>query len=105
MVEFPLVNYLIAGAIRLQPQLNLVTTSRLFSIGFSILGLVSLYGFVYLLSKRRALAFLSGLIFAALPYSVFYSRVILPEPAMLGTQLASLWLFLLWLQQPSKNKS
>lgn len=104
MVEFPIVNYLVSKVIRLQPQLDLVTVSRLFSIGFSILGLVSLYGFVYLLSKRRALAFLSGFIFAALPYSVFYSRVILPEPAMLGTQLMSLWLFLLWLQQPSKNK-
>jgi len=104
MVEFPLVNYLIANVIKFQPQLELVIVSRLFSIGFSILGLVSLYAFIYLLSKRRALAFLSSLIFATLPYSVFYSRVILPEPAMLGTQLASLWLFLLWLQQPNKNK-
>ncbi len=104
MVEFPLLNYLIAQVIKFQPQLNLITVSRLFSIGFSILGLISLYGFVYLLSKRRTLAFLSGLIFATLPYSVFYSRVILPEPAMLGTQLASLWLFLLWLQQPNKNR-
>ena len=105
MVEFPLVNYLVSQVIKLQPQLDLVVVSRSFSIGFSVLGLVSLYAFVYLLSKRRALAFLSGFIFAALPYSVFYSRVILPEPAMLGTQLMSLWFFLAWLQQPSKKKS
>ncbi len=104
MVEFPLVNYLIAQTIKIHPQLDLVTTSRLFSVGFSILGLVSLYGFIYLLTRRRALSFLSGLIFATLPYSVFYSRVILPEPAMLGTQLASLWLFMLWLQQQNKKK-
>lgn len=105
MVEFPLVNYAIARLIRWQPQLDLVITSRIFSIGFSIMGLISLYFIVYLISKRRALAFLSGLIFATLPYSVFYSRVILPEPAMIGTQLFSLWLFILWLQQPSKNKT
>ena len=105
MVEFPLINYLIAQVIKLWPQLDLVIISRLFSIGFSLLGLISLYGFVYLLSKRKALAFLSGLIFAALPYSVFYSRVILPEPAMLGTQLFSMWLFLAWLQQSSKKKT
>ena len=104
MVEFPLVNYLISKVLKVQPQLDLVVVSRLFSIGFSILGLISLYAFVYLLSKRRALAFLSGFVFATLPYSVFYSRVILPEPAMLGTQLLSLWFFLLWLQQPSKKK-
>lgn len=105
MVEFPIVNYLIAQIIRVSPNLDLVIASRLVSIAFSLIGLVSLYGFVYLLSKRRSLAFLSGFFFAVLPYSVFYSRVILPEPAMIGTQLLSLWLFLSWLQQSNKRKT
>lgn len=104
MVELPLVNYLIAHLLRFNPGLDLVIVSRLTSICFSLLGLVGFYGFTYLLSKQRTISFLSGLIYAVLPYSVFYSRVILPEPAMLGTQLASLWLFLAWLQQSSKNK-
>ena len=105
MVEFPIVNYLIAQIIRVSPNLDLVIASRLVSIAFSLIGLVSLYGFVYLLSKRRSLAFLSGFFFAVLPYSVFYSRVILPEPTMIGTQLLSLWLFLSWLQQSNKRKT
>jgi hypothetical protein len=105
MVEFPLVNYLESLVLKTKPNLDLVVVSRLTSVGFSLLGLVSLYGFVYLLTKRRALAFLSGFIFSTLPYSIFYSRVILPEPAMMGTQLAALFLFLLWLQQPNKIKT
>lgn len=104
MVEFPLVNYLIAQVIRFNPGLDLVSTSRLFSIGFSLLGLVSLYGFIYQLTHRRNISFLTGFIFATLPYSVFYSRVILPEPAMIGTQLAALWIFLLWIERPHKNQ-
>ncbi|MBU2543524.1 phospholipid carrier-dependent glycosyltransferase [Patescibacteria group bacterium] len=105
MVEFPIVNFFIAQIIKLNPQLDLVITSRLVSIGFSLIGLISLYGFVFLLSKRQVLALLSGFMFAVLPFSVFYSRVILPEPAMLGTQLLSMWLFLAWLQQTNKNKT
>lgn len=98
MVEFPLINYLTAQALKLNPSWDLVVTSRLVSIGFSLLGVVSLYGLIYSVSQRRILAFLSAFFMATLPYSVFYSRVVLPEPAMLGTQLASLWLFVLWLQ-------
>lgn len=103
MVEFPIVNYFIAQIIKLQPNLDLVVTSRLVSIGFSILGLIGLYGFVYLLTKSRWASGLAAFFYAVLPYSIFYSRVILPEPAMLGTQLMSLWLFLLWAQEKHRH--
>jgi hypothetical protein len=99
MVEFPLVNYGVAQLLKAYPHLDLVTTSRAVSVAFSLLSIISLYGIVYLLSKRSSVAFLSGLIFAILPYSVFYSRVVLPEPAMISMQLLSLWLFIAWLER------
>lgn len=101
MVEFPIINYLIAQVLKINPNLDLVVTSRLVSIGFSILGLISLYGITYLLTKNRWHAGLAAFFYATLPYSIFYSRVILPEPAMLGTQLASLWFFIVWAQEKS----
>lgn len=105
MVEFPLVNYGIAHFLRYFHQFDLVVISRLVSIGFSLLSIVSLYGIVYLLSRKTSLAFLSGLVFAILPYSVYYSRVILPEPAMISMQLLSLWLFIVWLENHHAKKS
>ncbi len=105
MVEFPLFNYLIAQVLIAFPQWDLVVVSRLTSIAFSLISLVSLYGLTYVLSRRRALAFLTGFFWAILPYSVFYSRVVLPEPAMLGCQLFSLWFFVLWLEEKSKTRA
>lgn len=97
MVEFPLVNYLTAQLVKAFPQYGLVVISRLVSIALSLAGIVALYGLIYLLSRRKTLAFGSSLVMATLPYSVFYSRVILPEPALIGTQLVGLCLFAYWL--------
>lgn len=105
MVEFPIINYLIAQALIAFPSWDLVVVSRLVSIAFSLISLVSLYGLTYILSRRRSLAFLTGFFWAVLPFSVFYSRVILPEPAMLGCQLLSLWFFVLWLEEASKTRA
>lgn len=98
MVEFPLVNYGIAQIIRTHPQLDLIVTSRVVSVAFSLVTIVSLYGLVFQLTRRRRLAFLTGVIYALLPYIVFYSRVILPEPIMVASQVFSLWMFNWWLQ-------
>jgi hypothetical protein len=97
MVEFPIVNYLVAQVIRQHPQFDLVVTSRLFSVGFSLISLIALYSIVWQLSGKKLLAFLSTAVYAVLPYVVFYSRVILPEPAMIMTQLVSLASFIAWI--------
>ncbi len=96
MVEFPFLNAAIALVLKTFPSLPFIETNRAFSILASLGTLVSLY---YLTKHffNQHVAFLSALTFAVLPYSVFYSRVVLPEPFMLFFSTLSLLGFSLWL--------
>ncbi|HEX7017651.1 MAG TPA: glycosyltransferase family 39 protein [Patescibacteria group bacterium] len=96
MVEFPLVNGLIALLIRAVPVLPLVPVSRFISVLFSLGTLISLYYLTQQLSGKKV-ALVSVLLFAVLPYGVFYSRTILPEPAMLFFATFSFTAFFYWL--------
>jgi|SRR5579859_758301 len=104
MVEFPVLNYGIAQLILHVPSLDLVVTSRVVSIVFSLISVLALYWIVFGLSQKKMLAFLSSFVLAVLPYSVYYSRTTLPEPAMLAFQLLSV-LFCLWWVRAIKQKS
>ncbi len=97
MVEFPIMNFLTAMLIRAIPQLDLVVTSRVVSILASLGTLVALFYFVKQLSGEKT-AYVSALVFALLPYSIYYSRVILPEPFMLLFSMVSLAAFEAWLR-------
>ncbi|HYD35488.1 MAG TPA: phospholipid carrier-dependent glycosyltransferase [Vitreimonas sp.] len=101
MVEFPIVNYLVAGVLRQWPMLDLVSTYRVFSIFASLIMISALYILVQTISNDRWLSGLTALIVALMPYSIFYSRVILPEPYMLAAQVLSLLAFVKWLQSLS----
>lgn len=105
MVEFPILNYFTAQVLLTFPQLDLVITSRLISIAFSLLSIVMIYCIVVELSHKEFLAFASALVYALLPYAVYYSRVILPEPAMIAFQLVSLASFIAWINQIQKKVS
>ena len=97
MVEFPLVNGLTAGVIRELGNINLEITSRLISILFSLGALYCLYWFVKEISHQK-LALLSLIIMAFMPFSVYYSRVVLPEPALLFFSMFSLASFVQFLK-------
>lgn len=97
MVEFPMINALIALLIKIFPNLNLVITSRLVSIGFSLGSLTCLYFLVKKISGQTT-ASLTAFIFAILPYNIYYSRVILPEPGMLFFSLLAILAFQLFLE-------
>ena len=105
MVEFPILNYFTAQLLLTFPQFDLVITSRLISIAFSLLSIVMIYCIVVQLSRKKALAFASALVYALLPYAVYYSRVILPEPAMIAFQLVSLASFIKWVTLIEKKGS
>jgi 4-amino-4-deoxy-L-arabinose transferase-like glycosyltransferase len=97
MVEFPFINAGVALVLRTIPGLDLVVTSRLASILFSLGTIISLY----FLGKRWAnesVGYLSALTYAALPYVVYYSRVILPEPFFAFFLTFSFLSFDLWLE-------
>jgi len=98
MVEFPLINAGIAEVLRTFPQLDLVVTSRLTSILFSLGTVICLY----YLGKRwgnSAIGYLSALSYAGLPYAVYYTRVILPEPFFAFFLTLTILAFDLWLEE------
>ncbi len=95
-VEPPFYQAVVAGFYRLFGVKE--SLARLVSILFSLGALV----FLFLLTSRlvnRWVGLLSALFMAVLPYSVFYSRVIMPEPMMLFAALGMLWFFWLWLER------
>lgn len=103
MVEFPFINAGLAVLLRSFPFLDLVVTSRLWSILASLGTTVCLY----YLGKRWAnqtVGYLAALVFASLPYAVYYSRVILPEPSFTFFLTASILSFDLWLTTTSRRR-
>lgn len=96
MVEFPIINALVAVIVRTFPFFSLEITSRVISILCSLGTLISLWILTTAISGKRV-GFVALVIGALLPYNIYYSRVILPEPAMLFFSTLSLMLFHKWL--------
>lgn len=92
MVEFPIINGLLAYLLRALPFLDLVIVSRLASIVASLFSIVLLASMVKRVYGEKV-SLLTALFFAVLPYSVYYSRVILPEPFLVTFSLASMWAY------------
>lgn len=90
MVEMPIYNFLHATVYKAYPSLGLDAAGRLTSV---ILSLISIY-FIYLIASKLSgefVGFLAALFMAVLPFNIYYSRVILPEPLMITSVLASYW--------------
>jgi hypothetical protein len=90
MVEFPLYNLLHLELSRLVPAIGLDMAGRLTSVILSLVSIVLLYLIVNKLSGLFV-AFITSVFMAVLPFNIYYSRVILPEPLMIATLLASYW--------------
>lgn len=101
MVEFPLFNYFHYLLDHYVPQLGFDTAGRLTAVIASLFSLVFLF---LIVEKQNGLlmASLSGLLFAVLPFSIYYSRTILPEPLMVAYLLASIYFFLIALDRQQK---
>lgn len=95
MVEFPFINAFIAWLVLTFPWLGIDMTSRTISVLFSLGTIVWLFYLVKRYSGAKV-AYLSALMVAVLPFSVYYSRVILPEPAMLFFLVFALAAYLNW---------
>lgn len=100
MVEFPFINGGLALILKTFKSLDLVLFSRLASVFVSLLTIAVIYQLVKEISGQKT-ALLSALVYAVLPYSVFYSRAILPEPYFLFFSTLSIWQFYLF----AKNRS
>lgn len=96
LVEPPIYQTIVAGVYSLfgvQEKL-----ARMVSIVFCLGAVVFLYLLVQKLTNQW-IGLLASFFMAVLPFSIYYSRVIMPETEMLFTSLAMLYFFLLWLEK------
>ena len=99
MVEFPFYNVLVAALIKAVPSLPLVPTSRVVSALFSIGTLFCLF-FLARSYFGKKVGYLTAFFFAVIPYSIYYSRVILPEPIMVFFSTLSITAFRFYVLKP-----
>lgn len=91
-VEFPIYNLIHYALVKNVPQLSLEVAGRLISIFCSLISLI----FIFLLGRKyvgKLGGILGAFFFAFLPFSVYYSRVILPEPIGTCFSLGAVWFF------------
>jgi hypothetical protein len=101
-VELPVFNVLQAGGFMLFNSFTLEQWGRLVSIFASLFSAF----FLYLIIKKR-FGTLAGLFtmffFLFLPFNIYYSRVILPDPLMVTAILAGIYFFEKWTSDESKS--
>jgi hypothetical protein len=98
MVEFPLVNGVLAWILRFQPEWNLVVVSRLASVFATVISIAALAQLIEKMHDSQT-ALVAALVWAIIPYGIYYGRVILPEPFVLMFVLISLVAWYKWLSQ------
>lgn len=99
-VEFPIYNAVVTLLYKLFPTYTLEVWGRLLTI---FLSLFTMY-FIYKLTKRYVndwAGIFAAFFFGFLPYSIYYSRVLLPDPSMVTFSLSSLFFMSLY---ADKNK-
>ncbi len=90
MVEFPLYQTIGFMLYHLYPKLSIEIHLRLVSIFFSLLSMIFLYGLVKKYDGELS-ALLTAGFFGLLPYSIYYSRAILPEMTAVGLVLGAIF--------------
>lgn len=102
-VEFPIYNFFQAYLFMLYDILTLEQWGRLVSIFSSLASVV----FLYLLVRKHigiVEAFFSSFFFAFLPFSIYYSRTILPDTTMVMASLGGIYFFDKWIDLMSNIK-
>lgn len=103
MVEFPIYNALVASVYSRWPGYKMETWARMISILASLGSLI----FLYLIVKKykdSITALFTGFFFGLIPYNIFFSRTILPEPTMTFAFLGAIYFFDKYLDEESKSK-
>lgn len=100
-VEFPIYNSLVYFAYLLNGAVD-EELARLISIFFSLGSAI----FVYLIVKRYSTvthALMSAFVFTTLPFSIFYGRVILPEPSLIFFCLGMFYFLDRWIFEEKRK--
>ena len=102
-VEFPIYNVLQAAGYKYMGFITLEEWGRLITIFASLISTA----FLFLLIRKRfgkKAALLTSFFFLFLPFNIYYSRVILPDPSMVMAILGATYFFQLWLEESPKCK-
>ena len=102
MVEFPLYNLLHVATHRLVPSISFDASGHLASAIISTFSLLFLFLLVEKLYSTR-IALISAALFAVLPFNIYYSRTILPEPLMVALYLIGAYFFTLSLTSTGRK--
>ncbi len=100
-VEFPIYNSLIYFSYLLNGGID-ERLARLISVFFSLGSTI----FIYFIVKKywdTFTALVSALVFAILPFNIFFSRVILPEPALVFFSLGMFFFVARWINENTKK--
>lgn len=103
MVEFPLYNAIHAIFAKSFTFWSLEKWGRIISSIYSLISIV----FFYLILKRlsgKLTATFGAILLALMPFNIYYSRVVLPEPLMIALELGSLYFFLRWIDESKTPK-
>lgn len=93
LVEFPIYNIIHALLYKTYPRFSLEIWGRLVSIFSALTSSI----FVYLLGKRfigKAGGLIAASAFLFMPYNIYFSRVILPEPLAVCLAIAGVWVYI-----------
>ncbi|MEK7188541.1 MAG: glycosyltransferase family 39 protein, partial [Patescibacteria group bacterium] len=96
-VEFPLYNFIHAILTKSIPFLTLEVWGRLLSAIFACSSAL----FIFLIAKDlidKKTGILAAFFFLFIPYNIYFSRVILPEPLAICLGLAAIWIFILFIK-------
>jgi hypothetical protein len=98
MVELPIFNLLHVALIKVMPSLSIEVSGRLVSVFSS---LVTAY-FLFLLGRKyisKLGGLLSALFYLFLPYNIYFTRVVLPEPLATTFSVVGIWFFTEWIDK------
>jgi len=88
-VEFPIYNAMTVTLKKIVPELSVEAAGHATSAIATSLSLIFIFLICRRLVSRRA-GYLSALVFAVMPYNIFYGRAILPDPTMVMFSLGSI---------------
>lgn len=96
-VEFPLYNFFHAILAKNFSYFSLEIWGRLLSSIFSCLSAIFLFLIARQLINKRT-GILAAFFFLFIPYNIYFSRVILPEPLAILLALIAIWIFILFIK-------
>lgn len=102
MVEFPIYNASFAILFKLMPLVSLEVWGRLTTIIFSLIVISSIY-YLILKEYNRVSALFAALVYAVMPFFVFFSRVILPDTSTMAFALLATVIFYKSVDSKSKK--